>query len=58
MLAECDGDGFGTGGRVQFGENGHEVLLDAVDGNAELPGDVFGAESAGGRVEDFLLACR
>ena len=40
LLAEGDGDGFGTVGSAELGEEDREVVLDHLGADAELGGDV------------------
>ena len=55
VLAERDGDGFGTVGYAELLEEDRELFLYAVDGDAEVGGDVVSVESACGKLKRFEL---
>ena len=54
--ADTDGDGFGTGGDAELGEDLRDVEFGGVTGDAELGGDLFVAEAAGEHAKDLVFA--
>jgi hypothetical protein len=56
--ADAEGDGFRAAGGAELAENGSDVKLDGVLGDAELGGDFLVAEAAGEHLEDFAFARR